>query len=274
MQTQNKMNAKHFSIEKHIFKHPHNMPAGHMHPWHELYYLLEGERRYFINGQIYTVHEGDIIIIPHTTLHHTTAISSRQHTRYLLEFDDAFIHENIQEKLKSCFTTHHITLTHEQRKSFEHVLQKIDAEQQADSEFKDVLFHAYLNELLVMLIRIFKTDTPTATKPKTATEQLIETATNFIGRNLHNTITLTQIADNYHLSHSYFSRIFKSYTGFGFNEYLTHLRIQKATQLLLSSNMPISEISFQCGFSDSNYFSTVFKKEVGLSPIKYRMLQK
>lgn len=125
-----------------------------------------------------------------------------------------------------------------------------------------------------MLFHLSQANTQKTEKIKTATEQLIESATNFMEQNLQNTLTLTQVANSYHLSHSYFSRIFKTYTGFGFNEYITHLRIQKATQLLLSSNLSISEIADLSGFSDNNYFSTVLKKDTGISPIKYRMLRK
>lgn len=274
MYTQEIDSPLYFKVEKSLSRRAYNMPGGHMHTHHELYYLIEGERRYFIDGQIYTVHEGDVVLIPKSTLHHTTSISSRQHVRYLVEFGDGFIHESIEPQVSNCFNVRHFTLSTEQRQEFEHILDKLDAEQSTKSPFSDAMFHAYTTELLVMLIRCLQAGAQEHEKPKTQTEQLIEAATDYITENLQTTLTLTHVADKFHLSHSYFSRIFKAYTGFGFNEYLTHLRVQKATQLLLNSPSPISEIAYLCGYSDSNYFSSVFKKDTGLSPIKYRMLRK
>ena len=274
MLNKNATSVQHFQIEKNIAKGTFNMPGGHMHTWNELYYLLEGERRYFIDGQIYTVHTGDVILIPKSTPHHTTSLSTRQHVRYLVEFSDCLIHESLKAFLDECFTVRHFTLTSEQRTEFEHILQKLDDAQSSEPPFAEALVQAYTTELLVMLVQLLQSDVQKREKPKTATEQLIESATKYIEENLQSELKLTQVAEKYHLSHSYMSRIFKTYTGFGFNEYLTHLRVQKATQLLLNSSAPISEIAYQCGFGDSNYFSTVFKKDTGISPIKYRMLRK
>jgi len=266
--------AQHFCIEKSVTLRAYDMPGGHRHTWHELYYLLEGERRYFIDGQIYTVHEGDVILISKSTLHHTTSLSNRQHTRFLISFSDEFIHKSMQSEVEKCFAVRHFTLTEEARRGFEDILDKIITEYAAKSPFSDALFQAYTTEFLVMLIQHLQADKGTRIRTKTPTEQLIESATGYIQDNLQSNLTLSYVSDMYHLSQSYFSRIFRIYTGFGYNEYLKHLRIQKAAQLLLNTNMPISEIAYQCGFSDSNYFSTVFKKDAGISPIKYRMLRK
>ena len=265
--------SAYFRIEKSVSKHAFNMPGGHMHGWNELYYLFEGERRYFIDGQIYTVCEGDVILIPKSTPHHTTSISSRPHIRYLVEFGDDLIQESLHPFIDKCFQVRHFTLSSEQRATFEKILQKSERELSTKSPCYEALLKAYTTELLVLTIRLLQSGCQIRDRQKTPTEQLIESSTSYIEKNLQSDLKLTHLSDKYHLSPSYFSRIFKAYTGFGFNEYLTHLRIQKATQLLRNTSEPISEIAYWCGFSDSNYFSTVFKKETGLSPIKYRMLQ-
>ncbi len=70
---------------------------------------------------------------------------------------------------------------------------------------------------------------------------------------------------------NYFRRAFKKDFGHTPLEYLTHLRITTAKQLLvLDSFTSVAEIARQCGFSDSLYFSTCFKKHVGRSPLQYR----
>lgn len=70
-------------------------------------------------------------------------------------------------------------------------------------------------------------------------------------------------------SESYISRRFKSTVGVSINEYINFIRVSKAVEILESKKMPITEIAINCGFNDSNYFSTVFKKLKGVTPYKY-----
>ena len=56
-----------------------------------------------------------------------------------------------------------------------------------------------------------------------------------------------------------------------FNHYLIRYRIQKAKHLLAAGDKTITEIALEVGFSDNNYFSRVFREEVGVSPLAYRL---
>ena len=85
-------------------------------------------------------------------------------------------------------------------------------------------------------------------------------------------ITLTEVAAHFAVSPSHLSRVFHRETGFGLREYLVHYRIRQACDLLLNSDLSVTQIADQCGFSDSNYFGDAFKKATGLSPREYRKL--
>ncbi len=95
----------------------------------------------------------------------------------------------------------------------------------------------------------------------------------FVQGNFTQDITLMSIADACACSESTVSHLFKEYTGQSVKKYMNHLRIGQAEKILLSTEISISNIAVLCGFSDSNYFSTVFKKRFGVSPAKYRELK-
>ena len=78
------------------------------------------------------------------------------------------------------------------------------------------------------------------------------------------------VAEYLGYSTNYFSRIFKTITGFYINDYIRQIRIVKAQELLVKSNMTIAEIAEATGFSNPNYFYSIFKKETGLTPSAYR----
>ena len=100
----------------------------------------------------------------------------------------------------------------------------------------------------------------------------MEKAAQFISNHFESQITLDMIAKKYCMSTSYFSKRFKSVTGFGFKEYLNAVRIRHACDLLLTTNQNITEISYQCGFTDSNYFGDAFRKNMHMSPRDYRKM--
>ena len=82
-----------------------------------------------------------------------------------------------------------------------------------------------------------------------------------------NTETLAAMS---HYTYSYFSYAFKEVFGMPVTKYLLDIRINKATTLLRSTDMNVTEIAASCGFSDTNYFARAFKKETGCSPSEYR----
>ena len=98
----------------------------------------------------------------------------------------------------------------------------------------------------------------------------IEESLNYIKEHLEDDLSLEQIAQHVHVNKSYFSRTFKKECGDSVISYITNLRINKAKELLATSNLKTFEISETVGIHDPAYFSVIFKKNTGMSPKAYR----
>lgn len=85
-------------------------------------------------------------------------------------------------------------------------------------------------------------------------------------------LCLNSVADHLNVSIYAVSRTFKDITGVGFKEYVTGRRLQQACSLLSSSSKTISQIATISGFENATYFTTVFKREFGIPPSRYRAL--
>lgn len=101
-------------------------------------------------------------------------------------------------------------------------------------------------------------------------QQLSSLARHFMDLHYHDPIQMTDVAEFVGVHPNYLATIFKKETNTTPKNYLTHLRIRKAKELLLETRDSISYISQSVGFSDSLSFSKFFKKETGLSPLHYR----
>lgn len=95
-------------------------------------------------------------------------------------------------------------------------------------------------------------------------------ACSYISENCEQVITLDDIAEQFGFSSYYFSRLFKSATGYNFTEYLTLHRIKRAQLLLADSDMNITEIAFSSGFKSISSFNRAFRQFRGCAPRDYR----
>jgi len=103
-----------------------------------------------------------------------------------------------------------------------------------------------------------------------AERDTVEKAIFFMRKNLDKEISLNALANEMRLSVSHLSLKFRKKTGRAPMDYLIHLRIQRSCQLLDNSNLKVNEIIQQVGYEDPFYFSRIFKKIMGVSPINYR----
>lgn len=82
--------------------------------------------------------------------------------------------------------------------------------------------------------------------------------------------TVEQLARELHLSHSQFGRKLDALTGYTPNRFIRNIRILKAKKLLQDQELSITAVAYDCGFTDPSYFTRVFKKELGVTPVEWR----
>ena len=102
------------------------------------------------------------------------------------------------------------------------------------------------------------------------THYLIKQALEYIENNTEKDISLNEISEKLNISSYYFSKLFKEETGEGFVEFLTKKRVDKAKEMLKDPTKSIKEVGSDCGYSDPNYFSRIFKKATGMTPTEYK----
>lgn len=104
--------------------------------------------------------------------------------------------------------------------------------------------------------------------------QLIRKVKAFIQDHTDGDLRLQTLAEYVHLNPIYLSQLFKTETGENFSDYVTRMRMRRAKQLLRETNLKVYDISRLAGYQSPKHFMIVFKKEVGMTPKKYRELEK
>ena len=131
--------------------------------------------------------------------------------------------------------------------------------------------HSYLALIIIKLIEkskhIYKSKNNNGTN-------YLDKALEYIEQNSENEIYLEQIAQEIHISPNYLSKIFKENTGMGITEYITRLRVAKAEQLIIETELSITEIAFLCGFGSQSSFSRAFNKYSGCSALEFKRRNK
>ncbi len=256
-----------------------NMPSAHLHPMYEIYYLQSGRRKIFLDDSIYILDRGDMVFIPMNTIHKTSYVNDKVHERIAIMFNDQTVPDikssSSQVSFKKIFYSDpviHIASVH--RDYIEGLLNRMLSEYEQCDDYSDINIKNCLQELIIFLIRYKHHKSSEYIQNIDMADTLMQEAARYIRINYMEDLSLEEVASHVNISPTYFSKKFKSSTGFGYKEYLINVRIQEASNMLLETNESINEIAFKCGFNDGDYFGNAFKRAKGISPLKYRKSNK
>lgn len=235
----------------------------HYHRQIEIYYLLEGSAACSVNTDTFHVEKGGVLVIP-PCMPHSTRYSNIENSRMVINCSmDLFPSETVSSIEKPFYVEPQPDLTNE----INYLFHNIKKEYLNNEKYAKNVLANYISILLILLLRV-KTDRISVT----IEENLIEKAISYIQRNYTNRIRITEVARYCGVRPEHLSRTFKRKTNLNFNEYVLAYRLSQAELHLTAPDISknISEIAYCCGFTDSNYFSSCFKKRYGVTPSQFR----
>jgi AraC-like DNA-binding protein len=246
--------------------HYRERPAGA--DQHILINCTEGKGLIKIANTIYNVQANDFVIIPSHTPHCYNANENDPWTIYWIHFkgsvSDAIVALTLKQAGGHKGFANHV----EDRSSlFNNMYRRLERGYKSENL-------TYVNMSLWQYLTTFIFLDNLNTSEISAKSQLIDKAIDYMTKNTERLISLEDMAKTVNISACHFSSLFKSKTGFSPIEYFNHLKVQKACQYLLFSDLRIKEIAYKLGINDPYYFSRLFSKVMGVSPNEYRMRTK
>lgn len=261
-----------FMVERARRPQAFSMEKPHYHPYYELYFLMSGSCRMFIDHTIYYLSAGDLVLLAPYQLHQTIYGSGQPAERFTANFIptyiDYFTSQCQDGGPEFIFSRHRISLPRERQDYVKELFRQMSGETLTGDCYSGIQIKSYLFQLLSFLGRCRSPEQSSqALDPEDA---VIQESARYIYAHHSEPLTLDAVADYVHMSPAWFSRKFHKAVGLGFKEYLTHIRLEHAEKLLLTTGMSVTEIALTCGFSSGNYFGDAFRKARGMSPRDFR----
>ncbi len=253
-------------------------------PWHwheelELGYIQEGISKIVTIGTEYIVRQGDGFFVNSNVMCMKQNASPGVKTT---EINHIFHPVFLGGHFKSLFETKYLNPVINNRQIEVHVIRRgrstanlilknlyrlKELQNEADSEFQT---RNILSETWSLLIKELQENPDSQNTRGTDQTNRLRSMIAYINQHYPEKITLDEIAKTAGVSEREATRCFKKNIGQSPMEYLIKYRLNQSKKLLLETDMTITNICQQCGFSDSAYFGKVFRKSYGMTPSEYR----
>lgn len=252
--------------------------------WHdemEIINVVYGTAKYIVDFKEYIINEGDILIIPPSSLHYFEQYNDNKFLGLTYIFDKKLVDGG---SFDTCSTKYinpifnndiylpiHIAAESPHTETLKNILDKIvinhDSHCVAYELQIKIGFLEFINYFYsINYYEVLKTQDITSIR----TSGLIKDVTTYIEEHYAEKITLEMLAEKINISIYYLSHIFKQYTNQTPIEYLNQYRLSTAANLLKTTNDSIMDISFECGYNNVSYFNRAFKSKYNMTPKEYR----
>ncbi len=253
----------------------------HTHEYIEILYCLKGNYSIWLNGKFFNFSKGDMVVINSHEMH---TIKSNLDGEYIvIKFVPDIIHAAGNSALEAKYITPFLINNSKHQRVFkateientqipEKILSVLE-EYTSQSYGYELAMRTDIGGIFLWILRYWNSNNIDLSLDMSVNDSLavqVQKVMDYISVNFQDAITVSFAAQMCNVSYSYFSRIFKQITKHSFSEYLNYVRITEAEKLLASTDLTMTEIAMQTGFSTSSYFIQQFKLHKHISPKQFR----
>ena len=227
------------------------------------FYIVGGKGQFLIEDQLYPVNTNHLVIInPNVT--HTEVSLNAQPLEYIvlgIEGVELSITENSNGQF--CILDHFESM--DITSCLRNILREMELKQPG---YEDIC-QAFMEILIIRLMRSTGLSVPAEPQNNVGNHQCAAVR-RYIDHHFKESLTLDQLAEEAHMNKFYLSHAFKQEYGVSPINYMISRRINESKYLLAETDLSLSQIAQLLGFSSLSYFSQVFRKTQGVSPMEYR----
>lgn len=248
---------------------------AHNHDYIELLYIYSGEGKYEIEGKIYDVAAGNLILVNPGTNHANIVTDINNPLNILaLGFTDISLKGMADNELTFLDKTPVLHPDCELQNRITSLFFNMLAEKEHQFTGKYDMMRCYLSQILLHIIRAF-TDTPdNSSQMKFISHRknhVVKTIMDYMEDHYAEKISLEGIASNMYLSSIYISKLFKEETGESPIHHLIQIRLKKSIELMKEHpDYSLKKIAHEVGYEDAYHYSKIFKKHMNVTPKEYR----
>ncbi len=246
--------------------------SPHSHDFLEMAFVLSGHGRYYIEGKIYEVSEGDLLVLNPGMAHQARLLPGTEipATEFFVAFSDLQFRGCPYNYLPLPGKTPILHTSGELRQKLFKLCASMEAENAVCREGRYFMLKSYLMQMVLLVAReqCEPVENPSRRAFESANRKyVVEQIVSYLEDHYNEKISLDQIAANMYFSPYYISKIFKSETGDTLIRHLINIRLERAKELLeQGQTSSIQEVAAAVGYEDAYHFSKLFKKRYGISP--------
>lgn len=253
------------------YDRPENHPL-HINSGIEIFIPLQGFSDFMVDGALYSLKHGDVMIIRPHQVHKTVlrgaCLYERASAVLPADFFEDFRFNPFAAILNSSCA--HFTPDSNAKAELMRILERMDRlllGEQDDTT--SMLVFSLITQLVCLAAKGAAEAEPKKTMPEELPPSRCRQILAYINENLTSIASVSMLADVFGLSVPYLSTLFKQEIGVNLNAYLRARKIGLAKRLL-SEGATVTDACFECGFGDCSYFIRCFKESVGVTPLQYR----
>jgi AraC family transcriptional regulator, arabinose operon regulatory protein len=232
------------------------------------FYCVDGVGWYTIKDKAYKVYPNEFFILPKNMEHSYGSDDKNPWTIYWVHFGgDALSVFNSMNIVRHHFKPHHVKAS----KEIIAVFTKMYKALEAGYSIENLMF---ANMCLMEFVSLFLYQEKHFISEAPVKTDCVDSAIAYMQKKLCENITLEDLSKESNYSVSRFSNLFRQKTGYAPIDYFIQMKMQRASQQLDFTDKSIKDIAYGLGFDDPYYFSRMFKKVIGMSPLKYRAVKK